>query len=583
MFPGLLLNTFGFALGIATAMNASAQDITLAVAEDAYTHVEKSTTRFGSKQLLVISPGLRKIALFKFDMVGTATVDSAELNVPIEWLRNDGDLTINRVEGGWNEATISHDKLPRLTPVGTVRVVADGRLRIDMTALVQQWIADSSANHGVAITSDGGAHVRLLARESGVGAELVVTGSNSRETVPDADVSPDPGPNEQTPPEENPGSGATPDAMNEPRAPSNPSATLRVAHDTYTRADQPTTRFGDKRLVVISAGSTKIGLLQFDLAGVSTVSSAHLRIPVEYLRRSGGLTISRVQQPWSEDSVTHNLLPGFVPVDTVSADNEGPLLVDVTDLVRDWAANPATNHGFALSSEGSTYLRIFAKESGKGAELVLGGVDGGGDTSATPAPSPDTPGSASPPPDTSSGVPDARPDQARTDQGRAVTIDVLANDANLTDSPIRVKVIGAPQHGTAEVLLDNRIRYTPNKPNASYLGSDSFIYQVRDGSGDVATASVQLNVDCPSTACNRTFQLRWTGVNDDRVTEYCLYHGTRGGPPYPDQTCVGKGVSSLDWTLSVKTGTDYFAATSKWGDGTESVFSNELKVVSFPP
>ena len=183
------------------------------------------------------------------------------------------------------------------------------------------------------------------------------------------------------------------------------------------------------------------------------------------------------------------------------------------------------------------------------------------------------------PPGTNS-VPTARADAATTNQGESILIDVLSNDLDLVDQPVTVSVVGTADHGTVVVQADNRIEYTPSIPNSTYLGPDSFIYEVRDATGDVAMASVSVTVECPGASCNRTFEASWTLVNDADVTGYCLYHDTDSGPPYADRVCIGN-VNSYDWPLDVASGTDYFAVTTTYSNGDESDYSQEVSVSSF--
>jgi hypothetical protein len=77
------------------------------------------------------------------------------------------------------------------------------------------------------------------------------------------------------------------------------------------------------------------------------------------------------------------------------------------------------------------------------------------------------------------GPPIAHDDAGETLEGRAVNIDVLANDVEGADpiDPASVVLNTLPSHGTAVVSPDGTITYTPN---GVYNGSDTFTYTVRD-------------------------------------------------------------------------------------------------------
>ncbi|MFZ1640439.1 MAG: Ig-like domain-containing protein [Candidatus Contendobacter sp.] len=80
-------------------------------------------------------------------------------------------------------------------------------------------------------------------------------------------------------------------------------------------------------------------------------------------------------------------------------------------------------------------------------------------------------------------------DAATTALETPVTINVLANDSGGVP-PLSVAGVTPPAHGSA-ALSGNAIVYTPT---ASYTGTDSFGYTVRDNAGQTATATVTVTV-----------------------------------------------------------------------------------------
>jgi hypothetical protein len=95
------------------------------------------------------------------------------------------------------------------------------------------------------------------------------------------------------------------------------------------------------------------------------------------------------------------------------------------------------------------------------------------------------------PPPPPNAAPVARDDAATTGEGVAVLIDVRANDTDADGDPLAIAAVGAAQHGTATVE-NGQIRYTPA---AGFAGTDGFTYQVSDGRGGTATASVAVTVE----------------------------------------------------------------------------------------
>ncbi len=120
-------------------------------------------------------------------------------------------------------------------------------------------------------------------------------------------------------------------------------------------------------------------------------------------------------------------------------------------------------------------------------------------------------------------LPIAKNDFSNTEPATPVIISVLNNDRGLEDEPIQVEVFDSPTEGEASVLIDNSIQYTPY---GTYVGTDTFIYQVTDIHGDMATATVEILIECASCTTNTTLQFRWDpNPLDENITGYRLYFG----------------------------------------------------------
>ena len=88
-------------------------------------------------------------------------------------------------------------------------------------------------------------------------------------------------------------------------------------------------------------------------------------------------------------------------------------------------------------------------------------------------------------------APAAADDEATTDEDRALTVDVLANDTDPDGDGLRVESVSAPAHGTTRVASDGGVTYTPA---ANYHGVDRFTYVVSDPDGLTAEAAVEVTV-----------------------------------------------------------------------------------------
>jgi Ca2+-binding RTX toxin-like protein len=94
------------------------------------------------------------------------------------------------------------------------------------------------------------------------------------------------------------------------------------------------------------------------------------------------------------------------------------------------------------------------------------------------------------------GAPLAVIDSAKTNAGKAITIQVLANDVASPGStlvPGSVRIVTPPSKGTATVVVKNgRVVYTPNP---GFRGVDTFTYDVKDNLGRMSNpATVNVTV-----------------------------------------------------------------------------------------
>jgi hypothetical protein len=91
-------------------------------------------------------------------------------------------------------------------------------------------------------------------------------------------------------------------------------------------------------------------------------------------------------------------------------------------------------------------------------------------------------------------APDAVADRVTTEQGKAVTIAVLANDSDADGDPLTVTAVSKPQFGTA-TTDGQSVLYTSQ---AGFVGVDNFSYFVSDSKGDAVAGSVIVTVHGPS-------------------------------------------------------------------------------------
>jgi hypothetical protein len=132
--------------------------------------------------------------------------------------------------------------------------------------------------------------------------------------------------------------------------------------------------------------------------------------------------------------------------------------------------------------------------------------------------------------------PKAGNDSASTNEDTPVQIDVLANDIDPENDIVAgaLKVISNPSDGSAKVLGNDNVEYTPD---LDFNGSDDFTYQICDATAlcDIATVTVTVN---PVADDTNTF------IDDDNSIfeadiEWAAAEGITKGcnPPVNDRFC----------------------------------------------
>ncbi len=89
-------------------------------------------------------------------------------------------------------------------------------------------------------------------------------------------------------------------------------------------------------------------------------------------------------------------------------------------------------------------------------------------------------------------APEAENDTAATDEETPVTIDVLANDSDVDNTPEELSVIDADApNGIVDINDDGTLSY---EPDAGFTGTDTITYTISDPSGATSTATVAVSV-----------------------------------------------------------------------------------------
>ena len=123
-------------------------------------------------------------------------------------------------------------------------------------------------------------------------------------------------------------------------------------------------------------------------------------------------------------------------------------------------------------------------------------------------------------------APVAKDDKVETVEGRAVTIEVLANDSDSDGDELTVTGATDPRKGEVEVRGSGSVFY---KPVAGFRGTDRFRYTVSDSRGGTSVANVAIVVKVPVSSPLRTFRGHTSYVNSVRFSPDGRY-ALSGGP-----------------------------------------------------
>ncbi|WP_425004344.1 Ig-like domain-containing protein [Mycolicibacterium sp. S3B2] len=88
-------------------------------------------------------------------------------------------------------------------------------------------------------------------------------------------------------------------------------------------------------------------------------------------------------------------------------------------------------------------------------------------------------------------APTAVNDSASTNQGIALSGNVLTNDTDIDGNTLSATLVAGPAHGTVALNSNGSFTYTPT---ANYNGTDSFTYKATDGTATSNTATVSITV-----------------------------------------------------------------------------------------
>jgi hypothetical protein len=142
------------------------------------THVKNASgTNFRDADRLIVGQSGKYTSFIRFDLsmlpidVTGNAIQKATLRLFIGQVGREGSFDVSRVQGNWNEATLSFDTAAGI--VGNVETVvsvaaddANEYLLVDLTALVKEWVDGTQPNEGVALVPVGDVNLEFDSKEA---------------------------------------------------------------------------------------------------------------------------------------------------------------------------------------------------------------------------------------------------------------------------------------------------------------------------------------------------------------------------------------------------------------------------------
>jgi hypothetical protein len=151
-------------LGFLAPLRAS----TITVSGDTYISPASPSENFGNATTLLVGDG--DITLLQFDvssLAGVSPLTQVDLEVWVTGVTDGEMIGVSQVTSAWSESTVTYNASPTLGPIvytGTADSAGE-YFTIDVTSLVQTWLAVPSSNYGFALEGMGGAVVSFASLE----------------------------------------------------------------------------------------------------------------------------------------------------------------------------------------------------------------------------------------------------------------------------------------------------------------------------------------------------------------------------------------------------------------------------------
>lgn len=338
-----------------------------------------------------------RVPLLQFDLSAipaNAAVEKALLRVRVFDKTNPAPLTLaaHRINRPWDAATCNWTQAAQGTlwalpgagdvpqdraavAVGQVLLAEEERwYDLDVTALVREWVQNPASNYGLLLSASSAGSVQYDLYSSDhpdqtMHPHLAVVWHEPGAGTPTAPAAPEPLPTDAA---------TRPGELIQVRL--QQGASYQGVSDAFLDAWSPTANQAHAPKLAARQGSVRVPIIRFDLESIpaqASIKQATLSLYVVSRTNPGTATTNlvRVARPWSATSVTWEqatatdawVQPGArepgrdrSPNLYASADLQADrswVSWDITALVQEWVANPTTNYGLMILTEGNVSVQ----------------------------------------------------------------------------------------------------------------------------------------------------------------------------------------------------------------------------------
>ena len=350
----------------------------LSASSDASISAAEPTRNRGSDTTLSLEGSGNKRALLKFDTSqvpsGSTVVEAklrlrstgsagSTLTVYVYGLNrpwSEAEVTWQEARSGeaWGAAGANDPLSDRDVAASASAIVSGGEVWYEwnVTALVQSWLNGARENQGLILIGAGGATVtQSFASREGLGAPEIRLRYQPPTPTPSPTLAP------------------TPTLL--------PAGTRYEAqYDTYMSQWYPTSNYDPAPGLVVRQGDIAATLLKFDLRSLladTRIHAATLNLYVYHRTNRGTLYAKayKVRRDWVSGQTTWNRASDSVAWSSAGCNGLGTdrdevaentvlldaenywFSLDVTDMVREWVADPSSNRGLVIKGEGGTSVQ----------------------------------------------------------------------------------------------------------------------------------------------------------------------------------------------------------------------------------